>query len=170
MRQSRDVFTDEARSWCLHWRGKVVLSSLMRQSRVVFTDEAKSCCLHWWGKVVLSSLKRQSRVVFTEEAKSCCLHRWDKVVLSSLKRQSRVVLTDVTGFHISGRVIARNTPIFGSEPRGKHVEHEWDNPEVNVLCWLTHETVICPFVFDENASTGNSFLDVLEAYPRGVPQ
>jgi hypothetical protein len=86
---------------------------------------------------------RQSRVAFTDEA-------------------NHFIVTDETDYHISKRVIRHNCLISGSDPRREHLERERDNPTVNVLYWLTHETVMCPFFFDEDISTGNSLLNILE--------
>jgi hypothetical protein len=81
---------------------------------------------------------------------------------SSEKPMSKTV--QITKFHISGCGIRHICVIWGNEPPEEHLEHEWDNPEVNMWCSLAYERVISPFFFDEDIITSNSFLDMLEYY------
>lgn len=54
--------------------------------------------------------------------------------------------------------------IWVSEPSREHLEHEGNNPKVNIWCTLTHGSIIDPFFFDEDIVTGSSFPDMLENY------
>jgi hypothetical protein len=63
---------------------------------------------------------------------------------------AKFVSSDEATFHINGKVNRHNVRVWGTK-----------TPHVNVFCAIWKERVSGPFLFVENAVTGNSYLDML---------
>ena len=76
----------------------------------------------------------------------------------------RVCFSDKSTFHISGSLNRHNLRIWGLENPHNTYELEWNSPKLNVLCRITHDKIIGPFLFAEKSVTAQIYHNVLTKY------
>jgi hypothetical protein len=83
-----------------------------------------------------------------------------------------IMFSDEATFHVSDAVTRHNVRIWGSQQPHTVIEHARGSPKVNVWSGVMCNMIIQPFLFEEKAVRGSSYLNMLHRYtfPQLEPQ